>query len=1596
MYTGVMNIFSLTLLVGLLGPLAGFVSAGSAVNPPSPPPSPPPFVPAALMCGFLSPTNATIPSLSWPITINSIPGAGTVSLGLKTINSSQYFVINVAFNPSLFVPVASKTVIQYTFLEGTFISPDRPQDQSLQSWSQTSKATCNPANNGLYYFTKFGEVTGSATPTLNNGTVVSFPDAQSMQILNPVIQYKLPWTNNANSSTLCAHIKIGGIYLIMGVYNKDIVQINATYPACGFNAAPVNTFMQVFPSCTMCPPTPPPRPPLPSPPASKPSPTPSPPKAKATFNPPSPPNAPNASPPSPPSPSPSPPSPRPPAPSPPPPSPSPPSPSPPSPSPPSPRPPSPSPPSPRPPSPSPPSPSPPSPSPPSPSPPSPSPPSPSPPSPSPSPPSPSPPSPSPPAPSPPPPSPSPPAPPTICPVPTPASFPPGPFKPAAFPPTPGTGSFFQSCGCLPATALFVADPSMDAPAAASATTAAVALLASDQSICVAMNAAAATAATASTAAGWTANMLLVTDQSQSVGTRVAAAQAYLTACTTNAIYLAAAAANSSADITALIDASNLVIASSAVSQAMFVLSTVTANGPHVMDILTAQEVYIASHAAALAVSIAEHAAACAVQTAAAAATLSVATASAAGPASATIIAGFLADSGALTALQMADLTSANALAIADLTASNALLAITGGVPGSAAYSASNVGYSAPSMPYSASSSDYSAPTSVLYNARLPPTRPNPPPDFFASCHCLPATALFVVVNPAVSAPAAAAATSAAVALLRSDESICVEANAAAATSITAYVAASWTANMNLVTDKTKSLAARISYANAYVVACNNTAILMAAKAALSASVAAAADLLAPVINGVGINGANHVALQVDTIAKIDASNSVIATNAVVQAQFVLSTVTANSAHVVDILTAQEIYIASHAAALSITIAGHAAACAVYTAAVASTLSVATASAAAPAAAAFAAGAKAISLALTALQLADQTSADALFSRDVTACTALLAVTGDPAMCYADATAAALYSPSTACVAPPPPCPPVRPGPFFTNCGCLPPTALFLNLDTTLDAPAAAAATTAAVALLASDQSICVETNAAAATASTAATAAAWTINMLAVTDTAISVGARITIAQAYVLACNKTAAFMYTKAGLSASVAANYDLLAPVNGANHIALIADTYAIVDASNLVIAYNALAQAVFVLNTVTANGPNVMDILTAQEIYIAGHAAALAITIAGHAAACAVQVAAAASTVAVATASAAGPAASAYAAGAVADALALTALVSTDQAASDALALVDQTSADALFDITGDALAGYNASFNLMYSPPSTCAAPAPAAPPSPPAVPLSVNICSCLPPVPVFVAPAPNATYSMAQAAADTSAWTAGRAANETACVALAAKNADIATAAALVAYSAMVNAALDTTVPLPIRQNATAALVALNAQYLATSAVALSLATANFVSNGNTSISGAVTALNVVQVATLAYVLAQSDNTMAIAGYNAATAISATLSVDASYVKAITTAQAVLTAGHRAALAIAIAGHEAACAVHVAALASAVAVAVAAAPDAAAAALQVAQAADVTALGVLHLADLTAANALLLADQTAAAALAAVIASAKAAAGLPA
>lgn len=77
-------------------------------------------------------------------------------------------------------------------------------------------------------------------------------------------------------------------------------------------------------------------------------------------------------------------------------------------------------------------------------------------------------------------------------------------------------------------------------------------------------------------------------------------------------------------------------------------------------------------------------------------------------------------------------------------------------------------------------------------------------------------------------------------------------------------------------------------------------------------------------------------IQVDVTASIDASNSVIANAAVLQAQFVLTTVAGNTS-VVAILIAQQLYIASHAAALAVKTAALANTCALQVAAAAASL-----------------------------------------------------------------------------------------------------------------------------------------------------------------------------------------------------------------------------------------------------------------------------------------------------------------------------------------------------------------------------------------------------------------------------------------------------------------------------------------------------------------------------------------------------------------------------------------------------------------------------------------------------------------------------------
>ncbi|MEW5304542.1 MAG: hypothetical protein WDW36_007147 [Sanguina aurantia] len=115
------------------------------------------------------------------------------------------------------------------------------------SWISSYKSTCVPSNNALYYFTKFGNTT--ATGTLNRGTVVSFPDSQSMHITNPILQSKLPWTNNGNTSALCKHSKPGGIYFIMAIYNKNTVNTNGVYPNCNNDLLAENAYFNFTLSC---------------------------------------------------------------------------------------------------------------------------------------------------------------------------------------------------------------------------------------------------------------------------------------------------------------------------------------------------------------------------------------------------------------------------------------------------------------------------------------------------------------------------------------------------------------------------------------------------------------------------------------------------------------------------------------------------------------------------------------------------------------------------------------------------------------------------------------------------------------------------------------------------------------------------------------------------------------------------------------------------------------------------------------------------------------------------------------------------------------------------------------------------------------------------------------------------------------------------------------------------------------------------------------------------------------------------------------------------------------------------------------------------
>lgn len=196
--------------------------------------------------------------------------------------------------------------------------------------------------------------------------------------------------------------------------------------------------------------------------------------------------------------------------------------------------------------------------------------------------------------------------------------------------------------------------------------------------------------------------------------------------------------------------------------------------------------------------------------------------------------------------------------------------------------------------------------------------------------------------------------------------------------------------------------------------------------------------------------------------------------------------------------------------------------------------------------------------------------------------------------------------------------------FFTTCGCLPPTPLFVA-DASMSSADAASATTAAVAQLASDESICVEATAEANTAATASAAAAFHAFLLQVTDTSPPLSDRINMAQQFTMTLNRTMFMLAAVSANSASVAGAADRKAPLNGANHEALAYDVLASVNHANLAVAMAALFNSKSAAMTVEANTTSVASILTAQEIFTARHAAALSTLVASHAAACAIHTA-----------------------------------------------------------------------------------------------------------------------------------------------------------------------------------------------------------------------------------------------------------------------------------------------------------------------------------------------------------------------------------
>ncbi|MEW5305897.1 MAG: hypothetical protein WDW36_008409 [Sanguina aurantia] len=192
----------------------------NAPNPPSSPSLPPPPAPVrGPVCGFKGGDGAYAgDSVSRFVTINNVRYAGAIRIAVISILGVPFFQITVPFMDG-FTPIPDKTLIQYTFLDGTFTA-NGSTGLSLQAWNASARSNCDQQANQLPYLAVFGEENSLALGVVEPGAFIAFTSS-TMVITTPIAASRLfnSWTASYGASSLCASDRSGGIYFVLRIYN---------------------------------------------------------------------------------------------------------------------------------------------------------------------------------------------------------------------------------------------------------------------------------------------------------------------------------------------------------------------------------------------------------------------------------------------------------------------------------------------------------------------------------------------------------------------------------------------------------------------------------------------------------------------------------------------------------------------------------------------------------------------------------------------------------------------------------------------------------------------------------------------------------------------------------------------------------------------------------------------------------------------------------------------------------------------------------------------------------------------------------------------------------------------------------------------------------------------------------------------------------------------------------------------------------------------------------------------------------------------------------------------------------------------------------